>query len=210
MTHDAATLAAGSLLALWVPIALALTAFAERRVAASPAPPPTLWKPGATCALLIAVALATRSGPSALVCGIACLSLTIAAFADARTGLLFDAITLPTAALTVLAVVACGDPGEAARGVVVLVGGFGSVVAFSRGRLLGLGDVKALYAVGAAFGPWEGIVAIFGACISGIAAVALAGRLQRGTAIPFGPHLALGSAFALAMGDPIVHRLLRL
>jgi prepilin signal peptidase PulO-like enzyme (type II secretory pathway) len=210
MTYDGQTLAVGALLALWVPIALALTAFAERRIVPPSAPPPSFWKPSAACALLIVVALAARSGPSALACGIACLSLAVAAFADARTGFLFDAITLPAAVLTALAVVACGDPGEAARGVVVLVGGFGGVVALSRGRLLGLGDVKALYAVGAAFGPWEGIVAIFGACISGIAAVALAGRLRRGTALPFGPHLAVGSGFALALGDPIVHRFLGL
>jgi leader peptidase (prepilin peptidase)/N-methyltransferase len=73
--------------------------------------------------------------------------------------------------------------------------------------MLGFGDVKAMYAVGAAFGPLESLVAIFAACVSGIVTVALAGRLQRGAELRFGPHLAVGAVVALVAGAPIARYL---
>jgi len=45
------------------------------------------------------------------------------------------------------------------------------------------------------------------ACASGLIAARLRGAFARGTELRFGPHLAVGSTFALAFGDPIVRRL---
>jgi len=89
----------------------------------------------------------------------------------------------------------------------LLVGGFGSLVLVSRGRWMGLGDVKAMFAVGAAFGPLESLVVIFCAAVSALAAAALAGRLRRGTELRFGPHLAAGTVFTLVAGDSIARQL---
>jgi prepilin signal peptidase PulO-like enzyme (type II secretory pathway) len=74
---------------------------------------------------------------------------------------------------------------------------------------MGLGDVKAMFAIGAAFGPLESLIAIFGACASGILAAAVTRRLRPGESVRFGPHLAAGSALALSLGDPIVRFITR-
>ncbi len=156
------------------------------------------------CAGIAAAIALARPDATRLSCAIASSALVIAAFADARTGLLFDAITFPSAVATGTAAVACGASHAAALGVLVLVGGFGALVAVSRGRLMGLGDVKAMYAIGAAFGPAEALVVVFAACISGIATAVLTARATRGTEVRFGPHLAAGSAFTLVAGDAII------
>jgi prepilin signal peptidase PulO-like enzyme (type II secretory pathway) len=195
-------------LLLSIPAALALATRAEGRLGGTS--PPARWRTAALCALAIALASCARPLPSRLACGIACIALAVAAFGDARTGYLFDAVTLPAAAATALAAALCGQAASAAAGVLVIVGGFGAVFAGSRGRLIGLGDVKAMYALGAAFGPGEAFFAIFAACVSGIAAAALAGRLRAGAELRFGPHLAAGSVCALLVGDPFVHRVLGL
>ena len=186
----------------WTALAIALGARAERRIGSLPALP---WTGAGACAVLALAALATRAPASALGCGIACIALLVASIGDARTGYLFDAITFPAAVAVVAVAVADGETAAAAAGVVLLVGLFGGIVAVSRGRWMGLGDVKAMFALGAAFGPVESIVAVFVACVSGIAASAVGGRLSRGAEVRFGPHLAFGGAFALVAGDRIVH-----
>jgi len=137
--------------------------------------------------------------------GVACIALVVAAWADARTGFIFDALTLPAGALAASLAALSGAGGEAAAGVTLLVGTFGALVVFSRGRWMGLGDVKAMYALGAAFGPTESLVALLAACACGIVAAAWHGKIQRGYEVRFGPHLAAGAAFALAAGAPLVH-----
>ncbi len=195
-------------LLLWIPALLALAVRAEARVGLRSKPFPL--RATTLCALAVALATLARPAPSRLACGLACIALVVAAFGDARSGYVFDAITLPAAALTALAAASYGEAGPAAAGVLLVVGGFGTVVACSRGRLMGLGDVKALYALGAAFGPGEALFALFAASLSGIAAAALTGRLRAGTELRFGPHLAAGGACALAFGDSIVHGMLGL
>ncbi len=201
-------LAVNAFLVAWCALGLALVRRAECTVAASA--PPAPWRALALGAAVASLAVLLRPVPAAAACGTACIALVVASGPDARTGLLFDAITLPAAALVAALAIATGTTQTAAWGVALLVGGFGTVVVASRGRYLGLGDVKAMYAIGAAFGPFESLVAIFAACISGIVAATLRGRLVRGAELRFGPHLAIGSTFALVAGDPIVHRFLGL
>jgi prepilin signal peptidase PulO-like enzyme (type II secretory pathway) len=192
----------------WIALALALTTRAE--AAAGSRSTRRARAVACVCATLATAAALARPAPTRFACAAACGALVIAAFADARTGYLFDAVTFPTALLTASLATLGGGAHDAALGVLLLVGGFGALVALSRGRLMGLGDVKAMYAIGAAFGPYEALVAVFGACACGIATAALAGRLRRGSEIRFGPHLAAGSVFALVAGDPIVHGVLGL
>lgn len=198
-----------AVLAVWSIASLALARNAEAR--ATGRIPPLPWRAPAALALAALCALLGRATPgAAITCGFACIALVAAADSDARTGYLFDAVTFPAAVLTTFAAIVTGTTFEAACGVVLLVGGFGAVVVFSKGRLMGMGDVKAMFALGAAFGPLESLIAIFAACLCGIAVLSLAGSMRRGARLYFGPHIAAGSLFALIAGDPIVHRLMGL
>jgi len=197
-----------TLLVAWCAIAIALVRRAERRVGVTRSS--ATWAVFALGTGVALLAVALRPGLAGAACGVACIALIVAGGADARTGFIFDAITLPAAVLAATLAIASGASGLAAWGVALLVGAFGAVVVFSRGRYMGLGDIKAMYAIGAAFGPFESLVAIFAACASGIIAVAIAGRFARGAEVRFGPHLAIGATFALVVGDPIVHRSLGL
>ncbi len=199
MNWTTAAIAFGLL--VWIALGFALVRFAERKVAARSLPLP--WRTVTYALVLGALALALRPVPQAALCAVACIALVVASGADYRTGYLFDAITLPTAILVVALAMATHATDTAAWGMALLVVPFGALYVFTRGRMLGLGDVKAMYAVGAAFGPLESLVAIFAACVSGIVTVAFARRLRRGAEIRFGPHLAAGAAFALVAGAPI-------
>ncbi|MDQ6943875.1 MAG: prepilin peptidase, partial [Candidatus Eremiobacteraeota bacterium] len=69
----------------------------------------------------------------------------------------------------------------------------------TRGRGLGLGDVKLGTAIGAGFGPAAGLVALGAAFVLGGAFASwllLTGRARRGDAIRFGPFLAAGTVAA--------------
>ena len=191
----------GAGLLAWIALGFALVRVAERNVTRGSVPAP--WRT-VTCALALgALALALRPVPQGALCAVACIALVAASGADYRTGYLFDAITLPTAILVISLAIATHATLAATLGMALLVVPFGALHVLTRGRMLGLGDVKAMYAVGAAFGPLESLVAIFAACLSGIVTVAIAGRLRRGAEIRFGPHLATGAAFALVAGAPI-------
>jgi prepilin signal peptidase PulO-like enzyme (type II secretory pathway) len=151
-------------------------------------------------ALVLWAQLATRHGDDGLTARAAvCIGLCAAARTDLRTGYLFDAVTLPTALLAALLTLGTGRLQAASQGVVLLTGLFGAVAVASRGACLGFGDVKAMYAIGAAFGPVEGAIAVAAASVSGLAFAVLSGK-RREHEIAFGPHLALGTGLALAVG----------
>jgi prepilin signal peptidase PulO-like enzyme (type II secretory pathway) len=163
----------------------------------------TPWLALACAPCIGALAIALRPLPEAAACGVACIALTLAADADARTGYLFDAITLPTAALVLTIAFATGAGVASTIGCAMLCIVFGVVVLASRGRAMGMGDVKAMASIGAAFGPAEAMLAIAAACTSGIIEASLRGRLRRHAEIRFGPHLAVGATFALVAGGPL-------
>lgn len=183
---------------VWTAAACALVSRASRRVTGTSA---VSWisVAGAAVSGMLAICCA-RSFAQVLIGGIACISLAVAADADARTGYLFDAITIPSAALVLAVAVAAGSADSAFAGATLLVAIFGSIVACSRGRAMGLGDVKALATIGAAFGPVEAAFAVAAACASGIVEAVIRGRLRHAE-IRFGPHLAVGSACALVFGE---------
>ncbi len=161
------------------------------------------------CVPIVIFASFLADGTTVLASAVASIAVTIAAFGDARTGYIFDAITFPAACLTGVVAIASGDASIAAGGVAFLVGTFGALHVLSRGRAIGLGDVKAMYAIGAGFGPLAALVAIFAASISGIVA-AIASTVRKGrrpAEIRFGPHLAFGATFALVAARAIVHGL---
>lgn len=89
-----------------------------------------------------------------------------------------------------------------------IVGGgiFGAIVAATRGRGMGMGDVKLGVPLGLLFGwPDIFIIAIMAFIIGGIFGVALiaGGQKTMKSAVPFGPFLVAASAIAFFAGAPI-------
>ena len=188
-------------LLLWGALAIALARRAETTVSLEA--PPRPWSTGAAVLVVTLLASVSRPAAEAALCGAACIGLVAAAATDARTGYLFDAVTFPCALLTSTLAIVAGRTTHAVEGVLLLVAPFGAVVACSRGRWMGLGDVKAMFAVGVAFGPFESLVAIAAACFCAIASAVLSNRTTRNAEIRFGPHLAVGAVLTLVAGRSI-------
>jgi prepilin signal peptidase PulO-like enzyme (type II secretory pathway) len=78
---------------------------------------------------------------------------------------------------------------------------------FTKGRGMGMGDVKFVFPLGLVLG-WPNIlVALFAAFISGSVigvVLVLTRRSKMSHAVPFGPFLVFGTVFGLFLGDPIV------
>jgi len=120
---------------------------------------------------------------------------------DARTGYIPDRITAP-AALAALGCSLVGGAGVASLcGALAAGGALLALYALTRGRGLGLGDVKLAAVIGLGFGPVAGIAAVGAAFVLGgaYATWLLASRrARRDDAMRFGPFLA-GGALAVAL-----------
>jgi leader peptidase (prepilin peptidase) / N-methyltransferase len=129
----------------------------------------------------------------------------VAAAIDARTGLIPDALTRTTALAALGFACANGAAPLACGGAYAVGGALLALHMFTRGRGLGLGDVKLGTAIGAGFGPVGGLVALGTAFVLGGAYASwllLTQRARRGDSIRFGPFLAVGTlAAALIPGS---------
>jgi prepilin signal peptidase PulO-like enzyme (type II secretory pathway) len=182
---------------LWSALIFGLTKRAAQRIA-----PGTLPKPAFQWSVAIALAaLAGVRGPHAALPVCVCIALLAAGIVDAHTGYLPDATTLPAAALGLAAALGPQRGSEACLGILESAGPFGFLHFISRGRATGLGDVKALYAIGAAFGPFGTAVVLFAASLSALALSLLRGRFSRTARIRFGPHLATGALLTLVFSE---------
>lgn len=144
------------------------------------------------------------------------------AWIDLDTHRLPDAIVLPSypviAVLLGVAGLAGGEPGamlRAALGGGILWTAY-LLMAFAYPRGMGMGDVKLAGVIGMALG-WLGwpelAVGAFSAfLLGGVFALilAVAGRVKRGSGIPFGPWMLAGAAVAIFFGAPVWHGYLRL
>jgi len=123
----------------------------------------------------------------------------VAAVVDARTGLIPDAVTRTTA-LAALGYAAANGAAPLACGGAYAVGGtLLALHLLTRGRGLGLGDVKLGTAIGAGIGPAAGLIALGTAFVLGgmyASWLLLTRRARRDDAIRFGPFLAAGTLAA--------------
>jgi prepilin signal peptidase PulO-like enzyme (type II secretory pathway) len=158
--------------------------------------PPLAWS-GA----VILAAVAAYRGPHAAPTGCVCIALIAAGVVDARTGYLIDAITFPAGTIALGAALASGRTHEAFLGILESAGLAGFVFVISRGRAIGLGDVKALYSLGAAFGPSRTALVLLAASLSGLTLALVRGSCTRGAEVRFGPHLAAGAAFTFLSAE---------
>jgi len=192
-----AHLAVGAWLALW---ALACAQLARRPLAPhSGLRFAELLLPALAVAIFAA---AIREPRIAFAEGSAAIMLAAAGSVDARTGYLFDSVTLPCAAICSAAAIAGESVPEALLAVIAVSAPLAGLALFSRGAWIGWGDVKASFSLAVAFGPLESAVALFLASLSGLISSHFAGGCVR--RIPFGPHLAIGAAITLAFA-PLCH-----
>lgn len=92
-------------------------------------------------------------------------------------------------------------------GIVALAGIYGALYAFSKGKLVGFGDVKLGVFMGAVLGGPKALLVLGLANTIGFFVVApglLTGRLTRKSRVPFGPFLILGFMIAGLFGDVII------
>jgi prepilin signal peptidase PulO-like enzyme (type II secretory pathway) len=132
---------------------------------------------------------------------LACVAISSAT--DAQTGYVFDAVLLATIGVLLPASIASGQLWQGVWG--AFAGGVLPLVAYcsSRGRWIGLGDVKLAGVVGLALGSEGALICLWVACVSGgcIALWMLATkRAGRSAELRFAPFLALGTYAALLLG----------
>ena len=130
-------------------------------------------------------------------------ALAVSAITDAQTGYIFDAV-LATAVLPMcFASALTGNSEVLFAGVATGAGIMGVLFAATKGRGIGLGDVKMAACIGAALGAKISATAFGVAFVSGgaVATYLLAtGKGKRGESLRFAPYLAGGVLFALPYG----------
>lgn len=90
---------------------------------------------------------------------------------------------------------------------------FLALIYFTRGRAMGLGDVKLGFLIGLALGWPAGVTSLFVAFLTGalVSSILILVRRKRfGDSVPFGPFLSLGALASLFWGTQILEYYLRL
>jgi len=127
----------------------------------------------------------------ALICGLV----------DARTGFIFNALTLTMAAVAGLAAAMSVHPADGVLAAAIVGTGLGTLHFITGRRGIGLGDVKLGSAIALGYGVGPAVVAIGSAFVLGaLYAVTMIGlgRAKRTDALRFGPFIAGGAAVGLA------------
>ena len=114
---------------------------------------------------------------------------------DARNGVIVDRVTIPATALILTSAVAAGQAGASVEGSLASGGTLGLLWMLSRGRAIGLGDIKFAACIGAALGSVQGELALGVAFVLGgvYAVTALMRGARRSDATCFAPYLAIAS-----------------
>jgi prepilin signal peptidase PulO-like enzyme (type II secretory pathway) len=143
-------------------------------------------------------------------------ALLVMAVIDIRLGIIPDEINLfLTVAGIALAIIATASLGGQESviwakliGAVVAGAFFGALIAITRGKGMGMGDLKLVIPLGLIFG-WPEIILVMmlsfviGAAV-GIFAIIRGKKSMKGT-LPFGPFLALAAAAVFFWGTPIIN-----
>ena len=134
----------------------------------------------------------------------ACATATVivSAYTDAKSGHVFDAVTMPCLGVLICFAALSGALPQAAAGAAVTGGALLALHAASRGHAIGLGDVKLAVCIGALLGWHRGLQALGAAFIIGGAYAAFAltlGHAPRGKRVAFAPYMAAGYALSVAV-----------
>lgn len=139
-------------------------------------------------------------------------ALLVMAVIDIRLGIIPDEVNIFLAVAGIFLAIFSGGQWSAAVadviGAAVAGAFFALLIAVTRGRGMGMGDLKLAIPLGLIFG-WPGIVLllvlafVIGAA-AGVFSIARGAKTMKGT-LPFGPFLALGAVAAFFWGAPITY-----
>jgi prepilin signal peptidase PulO-like enzyme (type II secretory pathway) len=150
------------------------------------------------------VAAVVRAEPAAPVMLLPAFgAVVVGAACDAACGYVFDALTLPSLAILCALALASHTFAPFALGVAASGGSLAALHALTRGRGLGLGDVKLACCIGGALGTLAGIEALGIAFILGglyASILLLTKRAERGQELRFAPYMAAGMAIVMLHG----------
>jgi leader peptidase (prepilin peptidase)/N-methyltransferase len=147
----------------------------------------------------VAVGLCFPTG-IALMVGATLIGAIVCGLVDARTGFIFDALSLTMAAVSGLFAILEGRFTQCALAAVVVGGGLAVIYLLTARRGIGLGDVKLSSAIALGYGPQAAIIAVGSAFVLGAlyAGVLIGcGRAGRSDTLRFGPFIAGGAAVGL-------------
>lgn len=164
-----------------------------------------VWMAALVIAPITCVAVWLRH-PAVAAGTIAICAGCVSAQTDLECGLIFDTVTVGALGALLLRAAETGTLPAAFFGCVVTATLLAVLWAASGGRGVGLGDIKFAAVMGAAFGCAWGAAALGAAFVSGGAAAAIllfSRRVDRRSALPFAPFLAIGCAFSAAMGGSL-------
>lgn len=130
-------------------------------------------------------------------------AVTVGAACDAASGYVFDVITLPCLGLMFAYAAITHSVAPVVAGATIAGGSLAVLYALTRGRGLGLGDVKLACCIGGAAGVIGGmeslgIAFVLGGAYAGY--LLLTKRGQRGDELRFAPYMATGMALAVLFG----------
>ena len=156
----------------------------------------------AVAGIVLASMIATflMSGRRSITHDILLAGFAVSAWSDVRIGLIFDRVLAFAASAIVIASLLQGSLQEAIAGAAACCSALAVLWVVSRGRGMGLGDVKLAALSGAALGIGGGMLSlgvafVIGACY--VVVLAIARRLPETRTVAFGPFLAVGGVFAM-------------
>jgi leader peptidase (prepilin peptidase)/N-methyltransferase len=155
------------------------------------------------CGSVAAVLSAFLPVPAALLAGTSLVGALVCALVDARTGFIFDALSLTMIAVAGSIAAGSGRLTDGAMAVALVGSVLVAVYLCSGRRGIGLGDVKLGCAIALGFGVQAALITIGSAFVLGAAyAIVLiaTGRAKRSDSIRFGPFIAGGAAVGLTAG----------
>jgi leader peptidase (prepilin peptidase)/N-methyltransferase len=165
---------------------------------------------GGTALLFVAVVAVHHDDAAKLVLALVLVAFLVAlALIDLDTRLLPNRLTLPAAVVAIVLGTLLDPSGEIERLIAGAgAGGFFLVAAIAYPRGMGMGDVKLAAVMGLFLGREVAaalFVGLLAGVVFGVIIIARKGaREGRGTAVAFGPFLALGGIVAVLAGDAIV------
>lgn len=132
---------------------------------------------------------------------------------DVLVGVLMSLTVIYRVALTLAGVMQVRDLGLAVMGMVLGLALFGGIWLLTRGRGMGLGDVKLIAPLALLVGWPKVMVLIFSAFIIGAVVgvgLVLTGKRQARQVVPFGPFLIVATILTLIWGGELLHWYLQL
>ncbi len=138
--------------------------------------------------------------------GVGLGAVVVAAACDFECGYVFDAITMPSLGIMIVLTSFAHTTPAFAGGAAATGGALAAVYAATRGRGLGLGDVKLACCIGGCTGVQGGIASLAIAfALGGVcgAYLVIFKRGKRGDELRFAPFLAAGMAAALLSGATV-------